>query len=124
VGHRPCPIAILPNLHMIYELLQNLTGKHHVAFLLLFAWQKIGVVCSYPCSISYIIIKGRSSYSACTYHTPNTNILVMKRKFVNKSWIFCIPVVIFMTNHFFTHGKWGLIRKSTKFGLTFPSCTD
>lgn len=57
------------------------------------------------------MIKDGSSCPACIYCTPDTNLFIMKRKFVNQSWIFCIPVAILLRIHFSTQGKPGIIDK-------------
>jgi hypothetical protein len=33
--------------------------------------------------------------------TPNTILFIMKREFVNKSWIFCSPIAVVLRIHIF-----------------------
>jgi hypothetical protein len=52
------------------------------------------------CAFAEVVVsEGRSNYPACTYRTPNTNLLFMKRKFMNKSWIIFTPILIVLRIH-------------------------
>jgi hypothetical protein len=56
--------------------------------------------------------------------TPNTNFFIMKREFVNKSWIFCTTIPIGLRIHLSTEWKQASSVKNTNCGSTSPSCTD
>jgi hypothetical protein len=65
-----------------------------------------------------------SSYASCTYRTPNANVSVMKRKFVNESWTFRAPLHIVLRIHVSKLGKPYLNGRGTNRGWTSPTCTD
>jgi hypothetical protein len=62
------------------------------------------------------------NFTACTYHTPNTNFFIVKWEFMRKSSIFCTPIRAVLRIHPSTKTK--PHQRKTNCGSTSPSCTD
>jgi hypothetical protein len=65
--------------------------------------------------------EGRSKYPASTYRAPSTNLVVMKRKFMDKTLTFCTPIPTVLRIHLFKENQ----ASSEKYcGSISPSCIN
>jgi hypothetical protein len=63
-----------------------------------------------------------SWHAFITHQTPIFS--VMKRDFMNKSWIFCTPILAVLRIHLSTWKNHASSEKKTNCGSASPSCTD